>query len=148
MFTGLLKEPDQTLGTNEYLFRDSLDHSSSESQLVGTSHSHRSSRSQTPVLRAGSKLPLPPPRPSPVPTNQRSKSFSLLRVFIPSFLLTALWLIVIVIIILETDYEVLGFIRRSPEMVTLRRLYYEPTKEYFKAKFSSKVSNTRTAVGT
>ncbi|XP_075216636.1 FERM domain containing isoform X2 [Lycorma delicatula] len=144
--TGLLKEPDQSLSTSEYLFRDSVDHSSSESQLVGASHSHRSSRSQTPVLRAGNKLPLPPPRPSPVPTNPRSKSFSLLRVFIPSFLLTALSLIVIVIIVLETDYEVLGAIRRAPEMVTLRRIYYEPIKEYFKAKFSSKVSNTRTAV--
>lgn len=138
------------LGTGDYLFRDSLDHSSSESQLVGASHSHRSSRSQTPILRPGSKIPLPPPRPSPVPTHSRSKSFSLLRVFVPSFLLTALSLILIVIIVLETDYEVLGALRRLPEMVTLRRLYYEPIKEYFKSKFSStKIStNTRTVIDT
>lgn len=123
-------------GYGDYYFRDFMDHSSSESQLVGASH--RSSRSQTPVLRGG-RLPLPPMRP-PAPPPQIShtpRSFSLVRVFIPSFLIAAFSLFVIVILVLETDYEALGTLRRAPEMISLRRLYYEPTKEYFRAKFST-----------
>lgn len=130
-------------GFCDYYFRDSMDHSSSESQLVGASH--RSSRSQTPVLRS-SKIPLPPAltpaRPQPTPTtplntNNRvsNRTFNIIRIFVPSFVITAVSLLVIVILVLETDYEILGSLRRAPEMITLRRLYYEPTKEFFKSKF-------------
>lgn len=142
-----LKDSEQ-LGSGggfcDYYFRDSMDHSSSESQLVGASH--RSSRSQTPVLRS-SKIPLLPPaltpaRPQPTPNtplniNNRvsNRTFNMIRIFVPSFVITTVSLLVIVILILETDYEILGSLRRAPEMITLRRLYYEPTKEFFKSKF-------------
>lgn len=134
-----LKDSDSTTGGSfgDYYFRDSVDHSSSESQLMGTSH--RSSRSQTPVLR-GSRLPLlptaRPPVTQPIP-RLPNRSFSLVRVFIPSFLIAAFSLFTVVILVLETDYEILGSLRRAPEMIALRRLYYEPTKEFFKCKFSS-----------
>lgn len=131
------------VGFCDYYFRDSMDHSSSESQLVGASH--RSSRSQTPVLRS-SKIPLPPAltpaRPQPTPTtslniNNRvsNRTFNIIRIFVPSFVITTVSLLVIIILVLETDYEILGSLRRAPEMITLRRLYYEPTKEFFKSTF-------------
>ncbi|KAG8327286.1 FERM domain-containing protein 5 [Homalodisca vitripennis] len=136
------KDSDSSVGGfGDYYFRDSMDHSSSESQLLGTSH--RSSRSQTPVLRGG-RIPLPPtttarppaPGPSPAP-HTATRTFNLLRVFIPSFLIAAFSLVIVIIFVLETDYEILGSLRRAPEMITLRRLYYEPTKEFFRLKFSS-----------
>lgn len=134
-----LKDSDSTTGGSfgDYYFRDSVDHSSSESQLMGTSH--RSSRSQTPVLRGG-RLPLVPterpPAPQPAP-RVPTRNFNLVRVFIPSFLIAAFSLLTLVVLVLETDYEILGSLRRAPEMIALRRLYYEPTKEYFRSKFSS-----------
>ncbi|RZF37460.1 hypothetical protein LSTR_LSTR015869 [Laodelphax striatellus] len=133
-----------------------MDHSSSESQLLGVgggggggSHSHRSSRSQTPVLRsanaaASNKLALPPAtasalRPPPI-SAPPARTFSLLRAFVPSFILTTLSLLVIVVVILETDYEALGALRRAPEMIALRRLYYEPAKQFLKSKWSASAS--------
>lgn len=120
----------------DYYFQDSMDHSSSESQLVGTSH--RSSRSQTPILHSR-RLPLPPTVRPHVPQpafRTHSSNFSLVRLFVPSFVIAAFSLITLVILVLETDYEVLGSLRRAPEMIALRRLYYEPTKEYIQSKFS------------
>ncbi|RZF32960.1 hypothetical protein LSTR_LSTR000830 [Laodelphax striatellus] len=154
---GLLKDQDALLlGASDYLFRESMDHSSSESQLLGVgggggggSHSHRSSRSQTPVLRsanaaASNKLALPPAtasalRPPPI-SAPPARTFSLLRAFVPSFILTTLSLLVIVVVILETDYEALGALRRAPEMIALRRLYYEPAKQFLKSKWSASAS--------
>ncbi|KAK7872685.1 hypothetical protein R5R35_002676 [Gryllus longicercus] len=144
-------------GFDDYYFRDSFDHSSSESQLVdtviggkpGVQHlspsvgggglSHRS----TPVSRgrAASKLSLQAPvpataTPGPAPASGSPRRFNLLQVFVPSFLFVALSLAVGAVLVLESDCEVLSSVRQWPEMVTLRQEYYEPAKEYVRQRFA------------
>ncbi|XP_054278606.1 FERM domain-containing protein 5-like isoform X1 [Macrosteles quadrilineatus] len=140
---GLHKDSESVMGNfGDYYFRDSMDHSSSESQLVGASH--RSSRSPTPVLRGG-RLPLPPtaplsrPPPPALPPRTVTRRFKFIRVFIPSVVIAAISLVTIVILALETEM-LGGSLRRAPEMIAIRRLYYEPTKEFFKSKFSSRAT--------
>ena len=67
---------------------------------------------------------------TPVP----ARSFNLLHVFVPSFLVVALVLATVLIVVLESDSELLGGLRNMPEMVILRQEYYEPAKDYLRQK--------------
>lgn len=58
----------------------------------------------------------------------------------PSFLCVALSLALATVLVLESDSEVLGTVRRWPEMVVLRRDYYEPTKEFLRQKLARLLS--------
>ena len=116
-------------GFDDYYFRDSFEHSSSESQLVEVAGAKQ-------PLPRPSPAPLPaPPAPAPTPTTAAPRRFNLLQVFVPSFLCVALSLALATVLVLESDCEVLGSVRRIPEMVVLRRDYYEPAKEFLRQKF-------------
>lgn len=131
---------------NDYYFRDSFEHSSSESQLHENSFkgfemsSHRSSRSPTPLGHTNvdgrlclqqdnltahvSKLSHNPPK------------FNLLRAFIPSLAFVVIFVAILTVVMLETDCELFGSLRNLPEMISLRYQYYEPFKQYLRNKFS------------
>lgn len=58
----------------------------------------------------------------------------------PSFLCVVLSLALATVLVLESDCEVLGTVRRWPEMVVLRRDYYEPVKEFLRQKLAKLLS--------
>ena len=58
----------------------------------------------------------------------------------PSFLCVVLSLALATVLVLESDCEVLGTMRRWPEMVVLRRDYYEPVKEFLRQKLAKLLS--------
>lgn len=133
---------------SDYYFRDSFDHSSSESQLHENSFkgfevsSHRSSRSPTPlghgaVAVADGRLclqqdNLKQDRKSP----QTHHKFNLLRAFVPSLAFVVIFVAILTVIMLETDCELFGSLRNLPEIISLRYQYYEPFKQYLRNKFS------------
>lgn len=119
-----------------------MDQSSSDSHVTGSA-SHRSSRSQTPVPKGNVHF-------SPkVTTNERfsgvqnrvgyaryegepsfcSRSYSILKACLPSIILTLMSLLFVMVITFETDVEFFALLRRAPEMILIRREYYEPVKE-------------------
>ncbi|PSN38304.1 FERM domain-containing protein 5 [Blattella germanica] len=124
---GAKEETSQSHGFDDYYFRDSFEHSSSESQLVEVAGAKQPSPSTKPA-------PLPAP-PTPAPTSSTApRRFNLLQVFVPSFLCVALSLALATVLVLESECEVLGSVRRWPEMVVLRRDYYEPAKDFLRQK--------------
>ncbi|KDR13769.1 hypothetical protein L798_12062, partial [Zootermopsis nevadensis] len=129
---------------DDYYFRDSFEQSSSESQLVEASGGFGAKPSSQPLPRPSPSLkpaPLPaPPAPAPVTTATAPRRFNLLQVFVPSFLCVALSLALATMLVLESDCEILGTVRRWPEMVVLRRDYYEPAKEFLRQKLARLLS--------
>jgi hypothetical protein len=141
------KEADggHTHAFDDYYFRDSFEHSSSESQLVEVSGGLGTELSSRPVPRPspGTKLaPLPaPPASAPAAASSATpRRFNLLHVFVPSFLCVALSLALATVLVLESDCEVLGTVRQWPEMVALRHDYYEPAKEFLRQKLAQLLS--------
>lgn len=67
----------------------------------------------------------------------KSKKFSLLNIFIPSFIFVILAMTISAILVLESENEILAPIRNWPEMNSLRHQYYEPLKEFIASKFES-----------
>lgn len=57
------------------------------------------------------------------------RRFSLLHVFVPSFVVMLILLFVMAIFIIESDPESFRTIKEWPEMVSLRFHYYEPLKK-------------------
>lgn len=129
---------------DDYYFRDSFEHSSSESQLVEVAGpTLKQTHVGTPVAHTPGKLL--PPLQAPVSASPQTgitsgRRFNLLQVFVPSFLLVAISLAVATVLVLESDCEVLGSFRRWPEMIVLRRDYYEPTKEFFRQRLARLLS--------
>ncbi|KAK0169162.1 hypothetical protein PV327_002906 [Microctonus hyperodae] len=136
---GLASEAD----TNDYLFRDSFDHSSSESHLLidnigkssNTDSSYRSVITPVPrmqKLQNASKLCL-----QPVDGGQsiigKSKT-RFVRLFVSAFVLTVTILFIIVVIVFETDSIVFENIRKTSEMMTFKSQYYIPIKEFLRTK--------------
>nr|CAD7395727.1 unnamed protein product [Timema cristinae] len=144
------KESEGGHGFDDYYFRDSFDHSSSESQLVELGGGLKPSSMvpvplrTTPVGRTPSKQLSAIPAPAPTNTQQGGASaqrrFNLLQVFVPSFVFVALSLAVATVLVLESDCDVLSAVRSLPEMVVLRREYYEPVKEYLRQRISKLLS--------
>lgn len=62
------------------------------------------------------------------------RPFSLLRAFVPSFVVVWLCLALLALLLFETDWSPLRDLKRKPELVALRRQYYAPLKEYLKRK--------------
>ncbi|XP_012277275.1 FERM domain-containing protein 5 [Orussus abietinus] len=135
----LWRQPSRSVGQsdgdlNDYYFRDSFDHSSSESQLLdATGKPH--SRSTTPVPKMqklqNSKLCLQARR-ADVRTRQRS--LHVIKLLIPAFVLTVIVLFVAIVIVFETDSALFNSLRKTPEMVALRNQYYVPIKEFLRTK--------------
>ncbi|KOB75096.1 Band 4.1 [Operophtera brumata] len=106
----------------EYSQRDSFEHSSSESGV--TSHTHAGAeewRAPPPALQ-------PPPRP-----------FSLLRAFVPSFIFVWVSLGLVALLVFETDWVIFSALKQKPELISLRRHYYVPLKEYLKRKIMTTI---------
>nr|XP_031834840.1 band 4.1-like protein 4 isoform X1 [Nomia melanderi] len=129
---------------NDYYFRDSFDHSSSESQLLDASGKAHS-RSVTPVPKMqklqNTKLCLQQQQHQHQqqagrrPDNKsRHKSFRIVKLFVPAFVLTITVLFVVIVLVFETDTMLFNSLRKTPEMVALRNQYYIPIKEFLRTK--------------
>ncbi|XP_044257641.1 FERM domain-containing protein 5 [Tribolium madens] len=130
---------------SDYYFRDSFEHSSSESQLIDsyrgyetTNPSHRSSRSQTPLSHSqvDGRICLPNTTHSVQTNIKKSKKFNIVSAFIPTFIIVTIFVLIAAIVMLETDCELFGSFRNIPEMVSLKYQFYEPIKQYFRSKMS------------
>ncbi|XP_015594364.1 FERM domain-containing protein 5 isoform X6 [Cephus cinctus] len=123
---------------NDYYFRDSFDHSSSESQLLDvTGKTH--SRSATPVPKMqklqNSKLCLQAQhRTDGRITRITLKSLRIVKLFVPAFMLTITVLFIVIVLVFETDTTLFNSLRKTPEMVALRNQYYVPIKEFLRTK--------------
>ncbi|XP_076236582.1 FERM domain containing isoform X2 [Calliopsis andreniformis] len=131
---------------NDYYFRDSFDHSSSESQLLdapGKPHS----RSVTPVPKMqklqNSKLCLQQQQHQHQQQSNRRldgklrhKTLRIVRLFIPALMLTITILFIVIVLVFETDTTLFNSLRKTPEMVALRNQYYLPIKEFLRTKLS------------
>ncbi|XP_072750848.1 FERM domain-containing protein 5 isoform X3 [Anoplolepis gracilipes] len=133
---------------NDYYFRDSFDHSSSESQLLDASGKPHS-RSVTPVPKMqklqNSKLCLQQQQHHQqqhhhqgvrrvASVKLRHKSLHVIRLFIPAFMLTITVLFIVTVLVFETDTTLFNSLRKTPEMVALRSQYYVPIKEFLRTK--------------
>lgn len=67
----------------------------------------------------------------------KSKKFSLINIFIPSFIFVILAMTISAVLVLESEHEMLAPIRNWPEMSSLRHQYYEPLKEFITSKFEN-----------
>ncbi|XP_059050917.1 FERM domain-containing protein 5 [Achroia grisella] len=109
----------------EYSLRDSFEHSSSESGATlasGGGGGVAGAVGGVPEEWAPPALQ-PPPRP-----------FSLVRAFVPSFVLVWLSLALLAVLVFETDWPPLRALKHKPELVALRRHYYAPLKDYLRRK--------------
>lgn len=136
---------DSTDRFSDYCFRDSFEHSSSESQLIDsgyrgyetTNPSHRSSRSQTPLSHShiDSRLYLSNTAPvSRQRSPQKARKFNMIKTFVPTCIAVTVFTLILIVIILETDIEYLRRIQSIPEVVSLKYHFYEPVKQYIKKK--------------
>lgn len=145
--SAVLKD-DSTDRYSDYCFRDSFEHSSSESQLIDSSYrgyettnpSHRSSRSQTPLSHShidNSRLYLP--NTAPVSSRQKSpmkaRKHNRMRAFVPTFVAVTAIILILTVVVFEADIEFLGRIQNIPEVISLKYHFYEPIKQFFKKKF-------------
>ncbi|CAK9797725.1 FERM domain-containing protein 5 [Anthophora plagiata] len=147
-----VKNGERTVGQsegeiNDYYFRDSFDHSSSESQLLDASGKPHS-RSVTPVPKMqklqNSKLCLQQQRQHQHQhqrqPNQRLnyklkyKNLRMTRLFVPAFMLTITILFIVIVLVFETDTTLFNSLRKTPEMVALKNQYYVPIKEFLRTK--------------
>lgn len=131
---------------SDYYFRDSFEHSSSESQLIesnfrsyeNTNPSHRSSRSQTPLSHSqvDGRICLLNTSYNNHKNAPKTRSFSVINAFVPSFIIVTVFLLLTTIVMLETDYELFGSFKNIPEMISLRYQFYEPVKKFFRDRIS------------
>ncbi|XP_076261009.1 FERM domain containing isoform X2 [Rhynchophorus ferrugineus] len=126
---------------SDYYFRDSFEHSSSESQLLDnyrydtTNPSHRSSRSQTPLLNSqvDGKTCVTNNNQSSHHQHKTNRNTKKVSAFIPALLVVVTLLFTATVLLLETD--LLGNIN-IPEIVALKYHVYEPIKTFFRSKLS------------
>lgn len=132
------------IDANDYYFRDSFDHSSSESQLLdigGKPHS----RSVTPVPKMqklqNSKICSQTQRRVVAGTSGVSidskfgrRTLRVVRVFIPALVLTITVLFIVIVLVFETDSTFFKRLRKTPEMMALRNQYYRPIKDFLRTK--------------
>ncbi|XP_050497417.1 FERM domain-containing protein 5 isoform X1 [Diabrotica virgifera virgifera] len=131
---------------SDYYFRDSFEHSSSESQLVDnyrgyetTNPSHRSSRSPTPLSHShvdSGRIYLPGAAQSIPPPVKKPKKFNILGAFIPSLVIVLVLALISTIIVLESDWEFFNSVRNVPEIMSLKYQVYEPIKQYWRSKIN------------
>jgi FERM domain-containing protein 5 len=67
---------------------------------------------------------------------RRQQICTILRTSLLSSLLLVLLLACLIILVIEVDSDMLSSLRKLPEMVALRRDYYEPMKESFWEQFN------------
>ncbi|XP_006572072.1 FERM domain-containing protein 5 isoform X5 [Apis mellifera] len=129
---------------NDYYFRDSFDHSSSESQLLDASGKPHS-RSVTPVpkmqklqnakeFHQQQQQQQQQLQQTGRRSKSRHKSLRITRLFIPAFMLTITVLFTVIVLVFETDTTLFNNLRKTPEMVALKNQYYVPIKEFLRTK--------------
>ncbi|XP_011707666.1 PREDICTED: FERM domain-containing protein 5 isoform X2 [Wasmannia auropunctata] len=130
---------------NDYYFRDSFDHSSSESQLLDASGKPHS-RSVTPVPKMqklqNSKLCLQQQHHHHHHQHhhqgvRRAASGKLhvgVRIFMSVIVLVITVVFIVIVLVFETDTTLFNDLRKMPEMVALRSQYYIPIKEFLRTK--------------
>ncbi|XP_077288968.1 FERM domain containing isoform X2 [Arctopsyche grandis] len=125
---------------NDYYFRDSFEHSSSESQLTnfgmeaanrGPEESSRhSSNNHTPSKRALTTFQAS--QNDAAANSGQPKKFNIFKAFVPSFLFVCFSLLFLTVLVLESDWPLLKKFRQWPEMVSLHYHYYRPLKDYMR----------------
>ncbi|XP_015110508.1 protein 4.1 [Diachasma alloeum] len=124
--------------TNDYFFRDSFDHSSSESQLVdGIGKSQ--SRSVTPVPKMqklqNTKLCLQPVGSRTMIGRAKTlRGIRIVRMFVSAFVLTVTMMFIVIVLVFETESSVFDSLRKTPEMVAFKSQYYVPIREFLRTK--------------
>ncbi|KAF2885612.1 hypothetical protein ILUMI_20554 [Ignelater luminosus] len=128
---------------SDYYFRDSFEHSSSESQLVEnssrvieTNPSHRSSRSQTPLLHSqvDGRVTLPNAIPNaPIKKLRFRRVYSILKIcgFIS---IVIICIIIFIEMMFESNYEIFIRCRANPDIISLKVTYWDPLKQYLRRK--------------
>lgn len=137
---------------SDYCFRDSFEHSSSESQLIdnyrgyeGKNPSHRSSRSQTPLSHSqmDGRLCL---QTTAVTNKQRNAhkyfKFNIFKTFLPVLFIIVVIMSILTVVVLESDSEMFGSLKNIPEIVALKHQLYQPTKQYLKDKYEELFKKT------
>ncbi|XP_063980835.1 protein 4.1 isoform X3 [Diachasmimorpha longicaudata] len=130
--------PPGDADTNDYFFRDSFDHSSSESQLVdGIGKTH--SRSVTPVPKMqklqNTKLCLQPVGSRTMIGRAKTlRGIRIVRMFVSAFVLTVTIMFIVIVLVFETDSSIFDSLRKTPEMVAFKSQYYVPIREFLRTK--------------
>lgn len=129
---------------SDYYFRDSFDHSSSESGFTSLTDnrighrlinpSHNQPLSITNQAASNNSAAAVINQQNATNNAKTAKRFSILHAFVPSFIFVVIALIVLTIFILESESEMVSPIRDLPEMKILKYQYYQPLKDVF-AKF-------------
>lgn len=120
---------------NDYYFRDSFDHSSSDNQLMdATGKQHN--RTVTPVPKMqklqNTKISSQSSRRNGVKIKE--KSLRVVKLLIPAFMITITVIFIAIVLIFETDSNFVNSLRKTPEMVALQNQFYVPIKEFLKSK--------------
>lgn len=161
---------------SDYYFRDSFEHSSSESGFAehrnhNAHHPHRTanaphsasnpaaSADYMPLMATGNnhhphqsssnvnhQHSTPSAQNSQLVNQQnesnsakhQAKRFSIVHAFVPSFVFVVATLVVVTVVVLESESELWAPIRGWPEMISLRYQYYQPLKEFIIKQFLSK----------
>lgn len=127
---------------SDYYFRDSFEHSSSESQLVennsrilDTSISHRSSRSQTPLLHSqvDGRVNLPNVPNTRFKKCRSCKPHSAIK-YCGLILIGLVLIFVFAIMLFESNYEMFISFRTNPNVILLKVTYWDPIKQYLQRK--------------
>lgn len=107
----------------EYSLRDSFEHSSSESGVtMGTLGAGAEARAGGGAAGGAARGAC------------GARGFSLLRAFVPSFVVVWVSLALLALLLFETELPALAAWRRLPELRALRTHYYAPLKAYLKRK--------------
>uniref|UniRef100_A0A336MDB5 Moesin/ezrin/radixin homolog 1 n=1 Tax=Culicoides sonorensis TaxID=179676 RepID=A0A336MDB5_CULSO len=127
---------------SDYYFRDSFEHSSTESGFTSVIDTRAGPYRQ--FATSGDSVPLAFQNSvnnaaliiqQNATNDARIKKFSILHAFIPSFLIVLILLTVSTIFILETESDTFRQIKDWPEMLSLNYQYYQPFKAYMAKTF-------------
>lgn len=128
---------------SDYYFRDSFEHSSTESGFTSVIDA-RAGGPYRQFATSGDNVPLGFQNSvnnaaliiqQNATNDARIKKFSILHAFIPSFLIVLILLAVSTIFILESEADVFRQIKDWPEMLSLNYQYYQPFKAYMAKTF-------------
>ncbi|XP_065084267.1 FERM domain-containing protein 5 isoform X2 [Ochlerotatus camptorhynchus] len=134
---------------SDYYFRDSFDHSSSESGFTSNvienrlgSHLHHrqtytSDNISSLAMHSMANNSALIQQQNASNSAKNAKKFSLIQAFVPSFFFVVAVLAVSAVYILESDSEVFSSMKNLPEMICLRYQYYQPLKEFLAKKFGA-----------
>lgn len=128
-----------------YTYRDSVEHSSTESGLTGNGgydhpRKHNDAKQQHgPNLYYGQSAALNSNSPADNFLNsdqslrkmKKFRKFHLLAAFVPSVIFVAFAMAGTAVFIMESESEAFEQLRNSPEMLCLRYQYYQPLKDFF-----------------